>query len=65
MMNKGFLIIKEYMNRIEEIVEPVCIVENGEELDSKLLEIGECDLSVKHVDYWETRNINLDTLEII
>lgn len=64
-MNKGFLIIKEYMNRIEEIVEPVCIVENGEELDLKLLEIGECDLSVKNVDYWETRNINLDTLEII
>lgn len=64
-MIKGFLIIKEYMNRIEEIVEPVCIVENGKELDLKLLEIGECDLCVKHVDYWETRNINLDTLEII
>lgn len=63
-MIKGFLIIKEYMNRFEEIVEPVCIVKTGKELDDKILEIGECDLSVKHIDYWETRNINLDTLEI-
>lgn len=64
-MSKGFLIIKVYENRYEDVVEPICVCENGADLDKKILEIGECSLGVSHDDYWETRNINLDTLEII
>lgn len=63
-MSKGFLIIKIIRNRHEDVVEPICVCENGTDLDKKILEIGECNLNVYHDDYWETRDINLDTLEI-
>lgn len=64
-MSKGFLIIKVYQNRCNNIVESICVCENGTDLDEKLLEIGECNLHIYHDDYWETRNINLNTLEIV
>lgn len=61
-----FLIIKVYPNRDwDDNLEAVCVAKNGAELDKKISEIGESDLDVYDLNYFEVKNINLETMEII
>ena len=61
-----FLIIKVYPNReLEDSLEAICVVKNGGELDKKISEIGESDLDIYDFNYYEVKNINLKTMEII
>lgn len=59
----GFMVLKIYPNACEIEVCGVC--KTGEELDEMIANIGECEKMTDELFYWETRNINLKSLEII
>ena len=59
---KGFIVLKIYPNECNIIACAVC--KTGKELDEVIANIGECEKMTCEPFYWETRTLNLETLEI-
>lgn len=65
-MNKGFLILAFYPNRdIFNNIEPMCVVENTDEMNKALLNLAKNDCFTEDGEYYHIKVINLDNMEIM
>lgn len=62
---KGFLLLKVYPNDEDNRIVPVATAKTGEELDRIVEDVGECRWDISDIDYWETRVIDLETLQVV
>ena len=60
-----FLLLKVYPNDEYCRVVAVGTAQTGEELDRLVEDTGECQWGSSDIDYWETRVIDLETLDVL